>query len=133
MQIITNNPTIRNHITSCPIQFVDGAIDAVFEQVRQLIINDKISLLTHPLSSSLKPNETVYKSVILTTTPGKAIDLTSLEMIERAALVHEKFQKNQHTPEWPQSILDDFALIDLDLMQQALIRAQRPSQSHNNL
>ena len=54
-------------------------------------------------------------------------------MIERAALVHEKFQKNQHTPEWPQSILDDFALIDLDLMQQALIRAQRPSQLHNNL
>ena len=79
-------------------------------------------ILTHPLSGSIKPNETFYKSIIITTTTLDQIDIESLDLIDNAIEVYNKFIKDSKTPNWTERILDDFATIDLDLMENTLQR-----------
>lgn len=104
------------------MKYIEGSLLDVLEEVKRIIIEEKEVIHTHPLSSSLKPNETVYKTVVLSTKPQAYIDLDSLDLIEQAISVHEKFQQNFQTPQWPQRILEDFALIDYDLIMSTLPR-----------
>ncbi|KAA9302013.1 MULTISPECIES: GrdX family protein [Aerococcus] len=128
MQIITNNPQVKEKISapSLTICYIDGDYRDVLEKAREVVVDDKVSLLTHPLSSSLKPNETFYKSIALTDKAKTAIDLESLEMMENALSVYDKFLSQEKTPEWNEATLRDFSLIDFDLIQHALERMQIP-------
>ncbi|MDK6805309.1 GrdX family protein [Aerococcus sp. UMB7834] len=128
MQIITNNPQVKEKISapSLRVRFVDGEYRDVLEKAREVVVDDKVSLLTHPLSSSLKPNETFYKSIALTDKAKAAIDLESLEMMENAISVYDKFSAQEKRPDWNEATLRDFSLIDLDLIQHALERMQIP-------
>lgn len=80
-------------------------------------------LLTHPLSSSIKPNETPYKSILISKARG-AVDFDSIKLIEESIDSCKKFQENRKTPNWTEQIKQDFMLIDCDLigypMEQAL-------------
>lgn len=122
MKIISNNPKVKETIDQCPIIFIDGDYGDVLYETKNLLINEHYVLLTHPLSGSIKPNETFYKSIIITTTKQSQIDLESLEIIEQAITVYEKFIKDRATPNWLDSVLEDFATIDLDLMESTLQR-----------
>ncbi|MBG9980245.1 GrdX family protein [Facklamia sp. DSM 111018] len=122
MQIISNNPKVKEQISQCPVIFVDGTFEEVLQQTYKKIVEDHHVMLTHPLSSSIKPNETYYKSIIITTTTQSQIDYESLELIENALATHEKFNKDKRTPQWTDQILEDFATIDLDLMESTLQR-----------
>ncbi|MGF3065950.1 GrdX family protein [Facklamia sp. P12945] len=122
MKIISNNPKVNETIDQCPIIFIDGDYGDVLYETKKLVINEHYVLLTHPLSGSIKPNETFYKSIIITTTKQSQIDLESLEIIEQAIAVYEKFIKDRATPNWLDSVLEDFATIDLDLMESTLQR-----------
>lgn len=124
MKIVTNNPKVRDQITNREIKFVDGTYRDVLDDTRMEIIDNHQVLLTHPLSGSIKPNETFYKSIIITDQKIKAVDMDSLEMIESALEVHDKFEKNGARPQWTAKILEDFALIDYDLIDSALSRIQ---------
>lgn len=126
MHIITNNSRVRDEVKKGEITFVDGDYLAVLRKTKEFIIDKHISLLTHPLSSSLKPNETYYKSIILSGNEHTSIDLESLEMIENAIEVTEKFLKNAKWPKWSEQSLSDFRLIDFDLINTALARMQIP-------
>ena len=46
----------------------------------------------------------------------------SLELIDNAVSVYEKLQHDLKTPMWIERILDDFRVIDLDLIKNALIK-----------
>lgn len=88
-----------------------------------LYVRDKIhnghELLTHPLSGSIKPNETPYKSIII----SKAInglDESGLKILEDSILTARKFMGDKRTPNWTESILDDFRVIDLSLMENVI-------------
>lgn len=126
MQIVTNNPRVKDEITDTKIIFVPGDYLDVLEKVKDIIISDHVVLLTHPLSSSLKPNETYYKSIILTTKSHMSVDLESLEMIESAIRVTHKFHQQEQRPNWSETTLADFALIDYDLIKTARERMQIP-------
>lgn len=77
-------------------------------------------LLTHPLSGSVKPKETPYKSILLET-GAHAVDLRSLEMIESAIAACGKFgDKAGLYAKFRPEVLDDFALIDCELITSAL-------------
>ena len=71
-------------------------------------------VLTHPLSGSVKPNETPYKSVIIE--EGKTLDEDSVKIIELSIATLDKFQNMERTPNWTERVLDDFRVVDLDLM-----------------
>ena len=118
--IITNNQKVREFFEKerAQVLYIEGDYKDVLYTVR-----DKVQLnyhlLTHPLSGSIKPNETPYKSIAIK--KEKKLDLLSLELISNAIEVYKKLQKDLKTPFWTESILEDFRVIDLDLIKNALI------------
>ena len=118
--IITNNQKVRDFFEKerAQVLYIEGDYKDVLYMVR-----DKVQLnyhlLTHPLSGSIKPNETPYKSIAIK--KEKKPDLLSLELISNAIEVYKKLQKDLKTPFWTESILEDFRIIDLDLIKNALI------------
>lgn len=62
--IITNNPLVRDKYSDIEVEYYDIS----YQEVLQLVKN-KIALghkiLTHPLSGSVKPKETPYKSIMI--------------------------------------------------------------------
>ena len=86
------------------------------------VVRDKIhlgyKLLTHPLSSSVKPNETPYKTVIVST--GEKLGEDSLLIIENSILTAKKLIKYTGLPKWKKSILEDFQVVDLSVIEGAI-------------
>ncbi len=114
--LITNNSLVKEkygeEITTIFIDNLDYL--KVLETAR-----DKIhlghELLTHPLSGSVKPNETPFKSVIVSEKIG-AINFTSLSIIEESILTAKKFLDQKKIKDWPEEILKDFRVIDYSLI-----------------
>jgi len=80
-------------------------------------------LLSHPQYGSLKPNQTPYKSLLLTMhCLDKQDKFASLLLIEQALAVYDKFQNMHPTPPWPSKVLEDFRIVDLSLMQSVFER-----------
>ncbi len=123
--IITNNsevtylqPVVSN--VSYQIEFLESAelIDVLKRVCNAVHKGHK--LLTHPLSGSVKPYETPYKSVAISS-ECNALDMSSLETIENAIQMAESFKKNVKVKrQLTDKILADFRLIDLQLISNAL-------------
>ncbi len=75
-------------------------------------------LITHPLMGSVKPNETLFRSIIIS--GGNGLDYESLAIIEKSIAVAEKFIRNNKVPKWGDNVLDDFRFVDLSLFESAL-------------
>lgn len=82
-------------------------------------IHEGHKLLTHPLSGSVKPNETVYKTIMISNKKD-ILDFDSLKLIEESIATAKKFAANKPTPDWPENILDDFRVIDLSLIENVI-------------
>lgn len=119
MLIVTNNPKVKGY-EQIKILPVEGEYKDVLLMVKDLIINDNYRLLSHPLSGSIKPNETYYKSIMLDDGKYEYSDLESLELIESALEVFEKFMSSKLRPNWSSEVLDDFATVDYFLIQSAV-------------
>ena len=115
--IITNNPLVKSKYENLyNITFLDTDYKGVLVATRDRIHLGH-TLLTHPLSGSVKPNETPYKSILISKSAG-AFDSKSLMIMEDALITCEKFGDNRYkmTP----SLLEDFMTIDLSLISGAL-------------
>lgn len=123
MLLITNNPMVRDHYKdsdNVEVEFIDvlGYMD-VLKRARDLVHQGKV-LTTHPLSGSVKPNETPYKSVALSDSSLHEVD--SLNMIEHAIATYIKFEHNKPLPNWTPRVQQDFMVVDHDLITNALRR-----------
>ena len=78
------------------------------------------ALLTHPLSGSIKPNETPYKTIAISREKLNELDFNSLTLIENSIETAAKLLVNKQKKQWAESVLDDFKLIDFDLIRNAL-------------
>lgn len=118
--ILTNNPKARDFFAEYGFEviFVDGGYGDVLEETRKRV-HLNYHLLTHPLSGSIKPNETPYKSIAIQ--KQNQLDMLSLELIGNAIEVYNRLQNDLKTPFWTDGILDDFMVIDLDLIKNAII------------
>ena len=115
--IMTNNPLVRDRYWGqYSVEYQDGVYMDLLVRVR-----DKVhaghKLLTHPLSGSVKPNETPYKSVMISQKRG-TMDLESLSIIEEAIVACRKFPVKYDG--LPQRVLEDFQLVDLTLIDSAI-------------
>lgn len=127
MEIFTNNPQVREHLGDrYAIRFIDGEYKDVLNATKRAIVDEQLVMLTHPLSGSIKPNETYYKSIVLMEQRNPSTDLESLEYIEHAIDTHNKFEQIARRPQWNDRILEDFAVIDYDLIQSALEQIKVP-------
>ncbi|GIM32316.1 MULTISPECIES: GrdX family protein [Paraclostridium] len=121
MLIITNNPMIQENVTDKKVIMLDTDYIGTLKECRDLV-HKGYELLSHPLYGSVKPNETPYRTVIIK--KGKSLDTNSLNLIEEAIETAEKFKNNKLTPMWTEKVLDDFRVIDFDIMRNTIQRMQ---------
>lgn len=117
--IISNNPLVyEKYERQFEIHMIEVPLLDILKEARNMIHGGH-RLLTHPLSGSVKPNETIYKSVMLSKEKGKLM-VDSLLLIENAIETVEKFMKTKNTPLWNEQILADFREIDYTLLKSAI-------------
>jgi len=113
--IVTNNPMVREKCTGRDVlEFHDTDYLGVLTAVRDRIHLGHV-LLTHPLSGSVKPGETFYKTVVISAEKG-VLDENSLSLIEQSIQTCVKFKASVMKKEWNGKILADFQLIDYSLI-----------------
>lgn len=115
--IMTNNELVYSkYKDEFEIEYKDESYEELLLRVRDKV-HKGAKLLTHPLSGSVKPNETPFKTVYITKAKGD-MDMRSLEIIENAIITAKKFPVR--FPVMSDKMREDFALIDLSLMESAL-------------
>ena len=120
--LVTNNPMVCEKFAN----LVEMIYDENFSYLDVLIyvrnrIHANHELLTHPLSGSIKPNETPYKSIMISP-QKKDMHFESLSIIEDSIAAYRKFAANRPTPVWTEKILKDFQLIDYDIIHDSVLR-----------
>lgn len=116
-KIVTNNPLVKEKLgEEFHVEFLEISYKEVLETVRNYVY-DGYELLTHPLSGSVKPNETPYKSIMVAETKG-TVDFEQVDIIERAVRAVDKFEfkSDKYAPH----VYDDFQLVDLSLIKSAI-------------
>ena len=129
--LITNNPLVEASYSSrFKVVFLNTNLPGVLTHVRDYVHKGYV-LLTHPLSGSVKPNDTPYKSVLLSVTavttnsqveasasvyPQFETDFKSVEIIEQCIAATQKFPP-KHIPE---QYCKDLQIVDLTLIGNAI-------------
>ena len=111
---VTNNPLVLekaglNNISGS-LTFTNGFMD-VLTTARDMIHKGH-RLLSHPLSGSVKPGETPYKTIVLSKEAG-SLDTDSLRIIEEAVVTARKFNLKDKISEKADK---DFQLVDYTLI-----------------
>ncbi len=113
--IVTNNPLVKSKLKlKQKIIYFDVSYFEILIKVRDFIHKGH-ELMTHPLSGSVKPNETPYKSIMLSDTKNK-IDNGSISIIENSIETTQRLLKDSKTPQYSNSVLEDFQVIDYSLI-----------------
>ena len=121
-RIVTNNSLCRDKYQELiPVDFLEGKgyMDVL------LAVRDYIQkgwrLETHPMTGSLKPNQTAYKSIMVSDLPREQEGFYSQEMtIENSILSCRKFLEIKQTPNWTEEIPKDFMTVDLSFIEGAI-------------
>lgn len=78
---------------------------------------------THPMAGSIKPNQTPFRSVLLSDRKMDGDEVIENElMIEDAVLMTKKFLSDRPVRKWDESIVNDFRQVDLELISGAIDR-----------
>jgi len=97
-------------------------------------ISDGYRLLSHPLTGSIRPDITPYKSILISEDAG----VSSAEegrLMEHAIEYTEELYRQRKVPLselWPESTKQDFQLVDYSIIRQALEVAQYTLGSEDN-
>ena len=113
---ITNNTAfVEKYKSEFDIIYHDVGLRGILVEVRNLV-HDGYRILTHPLSGSVKPNETPLKTVFITKVKG-TLDADSLSIIENAIITCDKFVSRKINYK---NAMEDFQLVDMSLAESAL-------------
>ena len=113
--LVTNNQLVQAQFqSSVEVEYSDINLLGVLTKVRDLIHKGH-RLLTHPLSGSVKPNETLYKTVLITEAKD-GTDTQSVTIIEESIKTAQKFPPKQI----PEQFKHDMQVVDLSLIRTAL-------------
>ncbi|MCL2067239.1 MAG: GrdX family protein [Treponema sp.] len=111
---VTNNPMVRDALSGQGVEFYDTDFLGVLIAVRDKI-HQNHRLLTHPLSGSVKPGETPYKTVLVSAEKS-GFDEKALSIIEESIQTCLKFTESCVKRDLSAKILKDFQLIDYSLV-----------------
>jgi hypothetical protein len=115
IRIITNNPLVAEKYPGASL-LLECGVEGIFIAARD-DIHLGATIINHPLSGSIKPNESPYKSLVVSAERG-TVDFQSLQLIEGAMEVIRKMPVRKRI--LPEQVLDDFRVIDLDLLDSAI-------------
>lgn len=120
MKLITNNPKfIEENLKDIEIEYLDVSYIDILRKVRDYV-HENWEIVTHPLYGSVKPNETIYRTMVIK--ENNSLDITSVNLISDAILTFKKFRNNREVPQWTDRVKDDFSVIDHDLIINAINR-----------
>ena len=120
MKLITNNPKfIEENLKDIEIEYLDVSYVDILRKVRDYV-HENWEIVTHPLYGSVKPNETIYRTIVIK--ENNSLDITSVNLISDAILTFKKFRNNREVPQWADRVKDDFSVIDHDLIINAINR-----------
>jgi len=120
MKLITNNPKfIEENLKDIEIEYSDVSYIDILRKVRDYV-HENWEIVTHPLYGSVKPNETIYRTIVIK--ENNSLDITSVNLISDAVLTFKKFRNNREVPQWTDRVKDDFSVIDHDLIINAINR-----------
>lgn len=121
---LTNNPLLRLDCGVERVEFHPVSIPELFALV-QAELEQGYRLLSHPLTGSIRPDITPYKSILLSHRP-LGPDPEGKEVLMRAIRYTDAlFQMNRLPPSagWDAKTREDFQYVDRSLIQTALERA----------
>ena len=115
ISLISNNPQV---LAKYPrhTKVVEGGVADVHNAARNQIHQGAV-LINHPLAGSIKPNQSPYRSLVVSTDSG-VVDFDSLSLIENALITLRKLPVLNYIHS--EEVLADFQLIDLDLLEAAV-------------
>lgn len=120
MKLITNNPKFKSFKNKrIEVILHENSYMDILEITRDYV-HRNYRILTHPLYGSVKPNETVYRTILIE--ENDKLDNDSVMLISEAIETFKKFKKNKITPNWTEQVKDDFSVIDYDLLKNAIER-----------
>lgn len=116
--VITNNPKVPNRYGErFRVEYREGDYLSVLLRARDAI-HEGHRLMTHPLAGSLKPNQTPFRSVMLSE-EKEGGNWDDILLIENSIAAYHKFTAGRPTPIWTEAVRNDFATIDLSLVDSA--------------
>lgn len=111
--IVTNNPLVLERLSKdYAVDYENITYREILVKVRDLVYGGH-RLYTHPLSGSVKPNETPYKSIVISKKPI-GMEHGDAALISGSVEVFDRFTPIRR--ELPQRVLRDFRLIDYTLL-----------------
>lgn len=116
--VLTNNPMVcEKAAPGVDVVYKPGGIQQIFEEAACYIARGH-RLLTHPLSGSVKPGETPYKSMLMSSDASQDMDLASSRLISNAIDACGKF--GDKTSSYSEQTLRDLQLVDASLISGAM-------------
>ena len=117
IRIITNNPLVVRCLSGhYEIEFVECTYRELLVKARDLVFLG-YGLFTHPMAGSVKPNETPYRSVVVSKST-KPFDAAESELVSNSVQTYDKFTPRNRV--LTEKMVEDFQLIDYTLLCGAL-------------
>lgn len=118
IRIVTNNPLVRDVLGEYyKVEYYEGvSYRDILVKVRDMVYSG-YELLTHPMAGSVKPNETMFKSIVVGT-DMKSIDIEHCNLMMNALITCDKFKPTG--VQYSDYHIKDFQLIDYTLLCGAL-------------
>lgn len=119
--LVTNNGRAASKYDGhlCEIHLFHS-YEEVLIKARDLIYTHH-KLLTHPQASSLKPNQTPYRSILLYS-EGSGDNMEDIRLIEDAISAFQKWNAIKKTPPYDEKIAYDYQTIDLSMIENVIPR-----------
>ena len=119
--LITNNDRVYEKYREKMRVILLKTYEEVLIRSRDMV-NDRHILLTHPQASSLKPNQTPYRSVVVYP-QGTEDNMKDIMLIEKCIETFGQWQNIAKTPEdYDEKVADDFKTIDLSVVDNIIPR-----------
>jgi grdX protein len=118
--LVTNNDRVYDKYKDKLSCVYTESYEDTLIKVRDYVYN-RHKLLTHPQASSLKPNQTPYRSVVVY--PAYEDNTQDILLIEKCIEVFNSWQSIAKTPsDYKENVREDFKTIDLSVIDNIMDR-----------
>ena len=119
--LITNNDRVYEKYKDQLQVILLKTYEEVLIKARDMVY-DRHQLLTHPQASSLKPNQTPFRSVVVYP-KGEEDNMKDIMLIEKCIETYDQWQEIAATPHnYQKSVAEDFKTIDLSVIENIVPR-----------
>ena len=118
--LVTNNDRVYDKYKGSLTCVYTESYEDTLIKVRDYVY-DRHKILTHPQASSLKPNQTPYRSVVVY--PAYEDNTKDILLIEKCIEVFNSWQNIARTPsDYKENVREDFKTIDLSVIDNIMDR-----------